>query len=699
MCRMRPHSFNTNCRTVNTHSGDMHNLVSPSRFRSSAAGALAAIIALLALAAEIRAVDSDPGDAQMLDRYLTQIAEQQLARSTSEVNALKTQAEIHARQKYIRDRLLSMIGGLPSERTPLNARVTGVLDGGDYIVEKVVFESLPRYYVTANVYVPKNARPPFAAVLGPAGHSSAGKAAEPYQRAWIGLVKRGILVLAWDPPGQGERVQYPDASGQKSRFEGGGPGEHTMAGIQCLLTGTNVARYFIWDGMRALDYLLARGDVDPARIGVAGNSGGGTMSSYLAAFEPRIAAAAPSCYLTSWQELWPRRGPQDAEQVFVNFIADGLNFSDFLTAFAPKPLQMATATKDYFPIAGAKATFAEAKRIYTILGTPEHIGFFEFNDTHGWSKPRREATYRWFSRWLLQREDEGIEPDFKTASEEVLHSTSTGQVTTSYPDAETIQTLNAALARSMYPQRAAAHGKDLPGIVGKRLGVRDHRAATLSEPQKTSSHAGYRAETFKLIPEPGIVLPAIVFVPEGGSPRKPAVIYLDPAGATTAGNIDGPIESLVRAGNIVMAVDPRGYGRSTPQGRIVGSYSPEYSTAMRALLVGRNLPGMQTEDVLSAFDFLSLRSDVAPEQIRLFARDNAAVPALFAALLESRIARVTTEGGPDSYLALCEADTHRGLLNILVPGVLRDFDLPDVRAALGDRFDSHSARASTVPSR
>ncbi len=654
---------------------------------------------MLILAAAAYGAAPEPDYTKMLDRYLTPIAERQLAQRATEVKSLQTPAAIEARQHNIRERLLAQIGGLPEEKTPLHARVTGVLDGGDYTVEKVVFESLPHYYVTANVYVPKNARPPFPAVLGAAGHSSSGKASGIYQRGWIGLAKRGILVLAWDPPGQGERVQYPDASGQKSRFNNGGTGEHTMAGIQCLLTGTSVARYFIWDGIRALDYLLERGDVDPARIGVAGNSGGGTMTSYLAALDQRLAAAAPSCYLTSWETLWHGQGPQDAEQVFPNFIADGLNFADFVVSFAPKPLQITVATRDYFPIAGAKATFAEAQQIYTGLDAAKRIGFFEYDDNHGWSQPRREATYRWFSQWLLNRQDDGVEPEFSTASVEALHCTATGQVATSYPDAETIQSLNAARARAMYPRRTAAHATDLANIVRRRLGVAEVRRPAAYEAKGTVSHTGYRVETFDLVPEPGIVLPAHVFVPEGGPERKSAVLYLDPAGAMKGGDSGGPIEALVRAGNIVLAVDPRGYGRSTPKGRPVGGYSPEYSTAMRALLVGRNLPGMQTEDILSAFDFLALRPDVAPERIRLIAKDNGTVPALFAALLEPRFARLTAEGGPESYLAFSQAATHRGLLEIVVPGVLRDFDLPDIRAALGKRLDS-SAKASTPkPSR
>lgn len=647
-----------------------------------------AILPWLVLTGAARAAEPEVEAAKMLDRYLAPIAERQWTQRVTAMNAVQTPAEIEVRQKFIRERLLAQIGGLPEEKSPLRARVTGVVDGGDYTVEKVVFESLPRFYVTANVYVPKRSQPPFPAVLGAAGHSNSGKSMELYQRVWISLAKRGILVLAWDPLGQGERLQYPDASGEKTLFGGGGTGEHTMAGVQCLLTGAHIARYFVWDGMRALDYLLTRSDVDPKRIGVTGNSGGGTMTCYLAAFDQRLAAAAPSCYLTSWSALWPTRGPQDAEQVLVDFIADGLDFSDFVIAFAPKPLQMATATQDYFPIAGAKATFAEARRIYTALGAEAHLGFFEYNDTHGWSRPRREATVRWLSQWLLDRQDDGVEPAFDTASAEALRCTPTGQVATSYPDAETVQSLNAALARTMYVRRtAAAQPKDLAEIVRRRLGLVPARSAAAVAARGVTEQAGYRVEKFELTPEPGIVLPAAVFVPTNGSAKKSAVLYLDPAGAMTAGDVGGPIEALVREGNVVLAFDPRGYGRSAPRGRPVGGYSPEYSTAMRALLVGRNLPGMQTADVLSAFDFLAARPDVAAERIRLMGKNNAAVPALFAGLLERRITRVTVDGGPESFLALSQAATTRGLLEILVPGVLRDFDLPDVRAALGERFE------------
>jgi len=267
----------------------------------------------------------------MTDRYLTRIAEGQWKARKAVIAQIRTPADLAARQEYIRKKLLEEIGGFPA-RKPLNARILGSGQRDGYRVEKLVFESLPHFYVTANVYVPNSGTGKFPAVLGTAGHTVDGKAEDLYQRVWMSLARRGFLVLAYDPPGQGERVEYLDPASGKSRA-GGPTSEHILAGVQCLLTGTNIARYFVWDGIRALDYLLTRPDVDPKRIAVAGNSGGGTQSSYLAALEPRLAAAASSCYLTTWETLWAGPGPQDSEQNFVNFLKDGLDFADFLIAF------------------------------------------------------------------------------------------------------------------------------------------------------------------------------------------------------------------------------------------------------------------------------------------------------------------------------------------------------------------------------
>jgi cephalosporin-C deacetylase-like acetyl esterase len=623
-------------------------------------------------------------DAQF-SQYLTNIARQQWESRAVAVGKIRTPDQVRERQAYIRRRLLDEIGGFP-EKTPLNPRITGTLDRGDYKVEKLIYQSQPHYYVSASVFVPAHGTRPYPAVLGTAGHSLDGKSYALYQSVWIALAKRGILVLAYDPPGQGERLEYLDPATGKSRMSGGGTGEHSMAGMQCLLTGTNIARYFIWDGIRGLDYLLTRPDVDPKRIGVTGNSGGGTQSSYLAAFEPRLAVAAPSCYLTSWEKLWSGPGPQDAEQVFVNFLKDGLDFPDFLIAFAPKPIQMATATQDFFPIDGAKATFAEARRIFEAMGMADHAGFFEFDDKHGWSQPRREATYRWFGRWLNGSEDDGAEPELKPDTAQDLQSSETGQVSTTFTDAETVQSLNAKLAESLYAGRTGAGGKNLAALVRARLKMMPDRGMPNVQARGEIQRKDYRIEKIEIQSEPGIAIPALAFVPSGGAARKPAALYVDAAGKAADAGEGSAIESIVREGNIVLTLDPRGWGESALRNKSNGGYTSSYQTAMRALLVGKTMPGMQTSDILSAFEYLNSRADVDTKSISIIGKGKGGPLALYAAILEPRIAHVTSSGAPESFLSIVRMKVHDDIADIVVPGVLRDFDLPDIVTALGSRY-------------
>jgi cephalosporin-C deacetylase-like acetyl esterase len=564
-----------------------------------------------------------------LAEYLTRLARQCWESRSAEIARIRTPAEVRARQQYIRQRMTAEIGGFP-EKTPLHARVTGTLDRDGYRVEKVIYESQPGFFVTANVYVPGTARPPYAAVLGVAGHTTGGKADATYQRAWIGMVKRGFLVLAFDPPGQGERVAAM-----------GGTTEHTMMGTQCLLTGTNFARYEVWDGIRGVDYLLERGDVDPKRIAVAGNSGGGTQSAYLAVFEPRLAVAAPSCYITSWEKLWAGQGPQDAEQDFSGFLRDGFDFPDFLISFAPRPIHMATAIRDFFPIDGARATYAETKHIYELMGVADRAGYFEYDDTHGWSKPRREATYRWLEHWLYDRPDSGPEPDYPVEPESALWCTTKGTA-----GGESVQSLNAKYAET---------------LVGKKRPSAASIASLLGVPARAAASP---AKDGALETEPGIVLK--VAITGAGGPPKPAVLV-----------VGG--EAAAEAGRVVMSVEPRGWQVAPKQ---------SFPTTMRALLVGRTLVGMQVFDVLRAFDALRSRPDVDPARIAVRGRAAGAVVALYAAAIEPRIAAVETAEMPPSYGEIVRARAHQMIHSLIVPGVLREFDLPDVTGLVGTRLQT-----------
>jgi cephalosporin-C deacetylase-like acetyl esterase len=644
--------------------------------------------ALVLLAANARAADPLEvvgGLGEMVNAALSERARELFEQRDQVVAGLDSRTAIEERQRYVRDTFIEGLGGLP-ERTPLNARVTRTLERDDYRVEMLLYESLPGFYVTANVYVPRGQTPPYPAVLGAAGHTANGKASATYQHAWISLAKRGFLVLAFDPPGQGERSLYFDPDMGRSRV-GIGTREHTLSGLQCLLTGHHFARYELWDAIRGVDYLLTREDVDPERLAVAGNSGGGTQAAYLAAAEPRLAVAISSCYMTSWKQLWLDPGPQDAEQDLPGFLSHGLDFADYATVFAPRPFMILSAIQDFFPIAGARAAAEEARSVYEVLGEGDRIGFFEYDDTHGWSPPRREATYRWLERWLHDRVDEGLEPTHETMLESDLYATPTGQVSTSYEGAETVQTLNRAVAEEMFPKRAAANLDDLEAVralVRARLMMVDARSEPTVTPHGTLDRDGYRIERVALRTAPGITVPALVFVPEGGPDRKPAVLYVDGVGKGAQALEGGDLEALARSGHVVLAPDPRGIGESQPTSAS-GGYRPVWQMLQRALLVNRTMVGMQVEDLLAIYGHLAEREDVDPERVAVMGRGQGGILALSLAVLQPKIEKVALEGTVLSYLEIARARYHEDLVASFVPGVLKDFDLPDLAAALAPR--------------
>ena len=333
---------------------------------------------------------------RMLPSYLNNIGLSMLGERKRGVEHFATIEDVNKRKTYVREQMLKNLGGFP-ERTPLNARVVGVLERTAYRIEKVIFESQPHFYVTANLYLPTTGHPPYPAILYPLGHERGGKANPTWQQMLGSLATKGFVALAWDPIGQGERLQIFDEDLRESKV-GNSTTEHTVVGTQCMLVGDHLARYTIWDGMRALDYLLSRKEVDPARIGLTGNSGGGTHTAYIAALDDRIQVAAPSCYITSWHLMLDTIGPQDAEQTFPLWLQEGLDYPDYLYAFAPKPYVLLSAIRDFFPIAGARETFAEAEKVYSAIGAREKLGMFEADDGHGYNKTRRLAAYDWFGR-------------------------------------------------------------------------------------------------------------------------------------------------------------------------------------------------------------------------------------------------------------------------------------------------------------
>src|SRR5450759_2770017 len=287
-----------------------------------------------------------------------------LAQRAREIDKLSTLSDWQQRQKWIRETLLDIVGPFP-EKTPLNAKITRIVDKGSFRVEHIVYESQPGFFVTSSLFIPgglkKNSKVP--AVIYCSGHSEEGYRSAVYQHVILNLVKKGFIVFAFDPVGQGERQEYYDPKTKKSMI--GEPNkEHSYSGTQSFINGSSQARYMIWDGIRSVDYLLSRKEVDPARIGITGRSGGGTQSAYIAAMDNRIYAAALENYLTNFTRLLQTIGPQDAEQNMSDAISRGIDHGDFLLVRAPKPALMITTTRDMFSIQGAMETEKEVAAIY-----------------------------------------------------------------------------------------------------------------------------------------------------------------------------------------------------------------------------------------------------------------------------------------------------------------------------------------------
>ena len=316
-------------------------------------------------------------------------------------------AAFEKRRAAMRKAFIDGIGGFP-ERTPLNARTTAVVRREGYTIEKVLFESQPRHYVTALAFVPDPAKfkAPYPAVLVPCGHSRGGKDSAGYQRACVMGAKEGFLMFIYDPIDQGERVQNSVGWNR-------GPGYgHNTTGIQALRFGGSTARFRIWDGIRSLDYLCERKDVDGSRLGCIGNSGGGTLTSYLMALDPRIKAASPSCYITSIREVTRSIGPQDAEQCIYGQLPAGLNHAS-LVIMGSSAVRLQVSEEDFFPLKGAMETFRVVKKTAEKFGIADRYDMTVVAGPHGWKESSRRSSLDWMRQWLMGEKPSRTEADYR----------------------------------------------------------------------------------------------------------------------------------------------------------------------------------------------------------------------------------------------------------------------------------------------
>ena len=308
------------------------------------------------------------------------------------VAAIRTPGDLKAKQAAWHAWWLDALGGMP-ERTPLNARVAGAVECDGFRLENIVFESQPGVFVTAHLALPKGATVPCPVVLMPLGHSDAGILNPRYAAHLAMAVRAGFAAFTWDPISQGERRQATD---RKYDYTDNCSTEHCRLGARACLVGWNFARFRIWDAVRAIDYVESRPDLDCSKLGIMGTSGGGTMSAYMQAFDPRIKVSFPNCYVSSLRKVVRERGCHDAEQFFWNMLPSGFNHAAILAMGQPRvALAVGSRWKDYYPHAGAVSTFAVFTNMTARLGFEKTHWHFSCAGPHGLPPSTRAAQVDW----------------------------------------------------------------------------------------------------------------------------------------------------------------------------------------------------------------------------------------------------------------------------------------------------------------
>ncbi|MFB3785020.1 MAG: alpha/beta hydrolase family protein [bacterium] len=618
---------------------------------------------------------------RLLQEYYTDQVRQVEQRSLARKNVLQTKAEAEAYIAAVREKIQACFGPFP-EKTPLNPRITGVVERGAYAIEKVIFESRPGFLVTANLYLPKGRTAPAPGVVGVCGHSSNGKAYKEYQGFAQGLARLGYAVLIFDPIGQGERLQYPDGKGG-SRV-GIGVSEHLYAGNQQSLVGEFFGAWRAWDGIRALDYLLTRSEVDSRFVGVTGNSGGGTMTTWLCGVESRWAMAAPSCFVMTFRRNLENELPADIEQCPPKALALELDHDDFIAAMAPKPVILLGQEKDFFDVRGLNEAYARLRRLYGLLEAEQHIGICIGPGYHGYSPELREAMYRWFND-VTHVSQAATEPELVIEDDQTLWCAPGGQVanlssrTVFYFTREKSQ----ALARTREKKSGEALRRAVLDILKmpERASAPDYR---ILRPLPDRGYPKNRALTYAVETEPKIWSVVYYLSDESWMSRSPkigarAVLYVPHLSSDAELREEKWIGQLIQdeAPAPFFACDPRGIGESLPNtcgADFRDPYGPDYFYAVHSLMLDRPYVGQKTFDILRVLDWLA---DNGYTEVHLAAAGWGAIPATLAALLSERVVQVTLKNALTSYTDIAETESYKWPLSCLLPNVLAAFDLPD----------------------
>jgi cephalosporin-C deacetylase-like acetyl esterase len=618
---------------------------------------------------------------------------------------VQTAAEARAYCRGIRERWLRVQGGLPGDpAAPRDGdfQTRGTLVHLGVRITRLVYESLPGvpvagllYQLDAPAAAGSGKRP---GVVFVCGHQGTAKRVAEFQGVCLDLALHGLVTLVIDPWGQGERHQYPAPSGGRTLVPTG-TFEHSYSGLQCLLTGGGVCRYFAWDAVRAVDVLAALPEVDPARVGVAGNSGGGVQTTMLMMADERLAAAMPCTFITALPQFFRTGQTLDSELCFAASLAAGIDHADLLAGFAPKPLLVGAAAYDYFPVEGTEHAFQEARRLYALQDAADRIRLTVGRHLHSFGPDLREAAVRFFTRELAG-EERYQRRELPPLPEEDLVCSATGQVYLDRPDGRGIYHLNRdflAAHRRTPPASAPEAAARLLRALGPvpaldATPIRPRYFAPRREPPVEPA-AGVSTQQVYFWSEPGVAVAGTLLRPPGPpAAGGPAWLVLLPHGTASPVEDLADAIDLARGGALVLVFDPRGRGAVrvvpltdyAPYDTLQG---PEAWTNYVEILTGHTTLASRVYDVRRAVSFLE-HFEGAAGRVAIRGHGIAALWGYLAAALDERIRAAHLTGMLPSWEELVETRLFNSEVitaAMALPGVLQQLDLPDLRQCFAGR--------------
>lgn len=537
--------------------------------------------------------------------------------------SVSSTGEFDAMRETQRAMMIKRLGGFP-ERTPLNAKVCGVVKRDGYRVEKILLESRPGMYVTGNLYLPDESRfpAPHPAAIELCGHSQAGKNAPKYQRTALLCAKNGVAVLVIDPVGQGERCQSPE---EEPSLKGTPVRNHLRMGINAILLGRGLAAFEIWDAIRALDYLDTRADIRKDGYGSLGNSGGGTQSVMLSALDGRIKVTATSCYLSNLRDQTMWRLLADSEQLIFGQLADGFNHASY-PLLGGNPVLMLARRDDIIPFSG---TLDTARLLADVSRNLKCEGRFSIVDSpgpHGYNEKLMRETAVFMARRFRNAQAVFEESEFDSSKQDFgpeekdLHIVADGRVQSlegfksvySYLQDE----MDAArTSRVGYgPEKFAQTVRAAADIDERRVGAR----TVVSESQLEDGTRAIRV-FYEVID--GYRMPVVELIPQGAEQSSPLIVAFDGPRTNCA--------EIVRAnkGRAIFIPDLCACGETGAARHHYVSLNDDEETAKMLYLLGSSLVGRRAGELIALGKEAKRRFGKSPD---IIAQGRLAVPAAHA---------------------------------------------------------------------